>query len=83
MFNESLCVPMLRLEQGTGWSGVGYRNPVDPELFSALLIEDSFDQFYDVYDGVFSENIIANCPLRDSDPELLDERICPPSDGLF
>ena len=78
VFNESLCVPMLRPEQGTGWSGVGYRvNPVDPELFSALLIEDSFDQFYDVYDGVFSGFIIANCPLRDSDPELLDERICP------
>ena len=78
VFNESLCVPMLRPEQGTAWSGVGYRvNPVDPELFSALLIEDSFDQFYDVYDGVFSGFIIANCPLRDSDPELLDERICP------
>lgn len=78
VFNESLCVPMLRPEQGTGWSGVGYRvNPVDPDLFSALLIEDSFDQFYDVYDGVFSGFIIANCPLRDSDPELLDERICP------
>ena len=77
-FNESLCVPMSRPETGVGWSGVGFRvNPVDPELFSALLIEDSVDQFYDVYEGVFSGIIIGGCPLRDSDSELLDERICP------
>ena len=76
-YNESTCVPMLRPEGGTGWSGVAYRvNPVDPELFSSLVVEDSVDQFYDVYDGVFS-GYPTTCPLRDSDSELLDERICP------
>lgn len=76
-FDESTCVPMLRPEDGAGWSSVAFRvNPVDTELFSALLVEDSVNQFYDVYDGVFS-GIMVSCPLRDSDSELLDERICP------
>ena len=76
-FEESTCVPMLRPEDGAGWSSVAFRvNPVDTELFSALLVEDSVNQFYDVYDGVFS-GIMVNCPLRDSDSELLDQRICP------
>lgn len=76
-FDESTCVPMLRPEDGAGWSSVAFRvNPVDTELFSALLVEDSVNQFYDVYDGVFS-GIIINCPLRDSDSDLLDERFCP------
>ena len=76
-YNESTCVPMLRPEGGTGWSGVAYRvNPVDPELFSSLVVEDSVDQFYDVYEGVFSGTPVG-CPLRDSDSVLLEERVCP------
>ena len=74
---EQVCVPMERPTDPNAWSSVGFRiNPVDTELFSALVVEDSFDEFYDVYEGIFSGVLRSGCPLYDWHSDIMTERYC-------
>jgi hypothetical protein len=71
------CVPISQPETGSAWSTVGIRvNPLDPGLFDELKVEDSFEEFYDVYDGIFSGFVDSGCPLYEWHSELITDRWC-------
>ena len=70
-------MPISQPETGSAWSTVGIRvNPLDPGLFDELKVEDSFEEFYDVYDGIFSGFVDSGCPLYEWHSELITDRWC-------
>ena len=71
------CVPISQPETGSAWSTVGILvNPLDPGLFDELKVDDSFEEFYDVYDGIFSGFVDSGCPLYEWHSELITDRWC-------